>query len=203
MPRDGSATRERIMNAGRALILEQGYAGTSVDSLIARAGVTKGTFFHHFPTKQKLADALVRRWATDDIRHIDNNLSRARTLAREPLQQLLVFIGLFEEMFEGASMEQAGCLYASFVYEAELFDTGTLQFIRNAFEAWRERLVPLFEEVVDANPPRRPVDARELIDLMSVVFEGAFVVSRVYRDPGLTRTHLQHYRNYIELLFIR
>ena len=52
MPRDGTATRTRILDAAQALVLKQGYAGTSVDDVIAAAGTTKGGFFHHFPSKQ-------------------------------------------------------------------------------------------------------------------------------------------------------
>jgi AcrR family transcriptional regulator len=48
-----------ILDAGRALMTEAGYAGVTVDDVTARAGVAKGAFYHHFPSKQALLDAVV------------------------------------------------------------------------------------------------------------------------------------------------
>lgn len=50
-----------ILDAGRALMTEAGYAGVTVDDVTARAGVAKGAFYHHFPSKQALLDAVVDR----------------------------------------------------------------------------------------------------------------------------------------------
>ena len=201
MPKDATPTRERIMNAAQALILEQGYAGTSVDRVIEKAGITKGTFFYHFPAKQTLAEALVRRWADMDIHHLETNLARARALSRDPLQQLTVFVGLFIEQFDRPLPEQPGCLYASFIYETELTDTDIAGIIRGSFDTWRDQLAGVFEEAARAHPPRITIDAVELIDLLGVIFEGAFILSRVYGDTRMIAMHLRHYRNYLELAF--
>lgn len=40
---------------GRRLILDQGFTGTSVDAICDAAGVTKGSFFHYFPSKDEFA----------------------------------------------------------------------------------------------------------------------------------------------------
>ena len=200
MPRDGAPTRARIMEAALELILETGYSAASVERIIQRAGITKGTFFYHFPTKQALATALVQAWAEQDIRYLDENLARARKLARDPAQQMLVFVGLFEEMFE-LPEEQPGCLYASFCYEAELFDADIARMIREAFDTWHARLGPALAEAFEAHPPRADVTPEELVDLLGVIFEGGFVMSRIYGDARLLATHLRHYRNYLELLF--
>ena len=48
-----------ILGAGRALMTEAGYAGVTVDDVTARAGVAKGAFYHHFPSKRALLDAVI------------------------------------------------------------------------------------------------------------------------------------------------
>ncbi len=45
------------------LVRRNGYASTSVDDLCARAGVTKGAFYHHFKSKDELAVAGARHWS--------------------------------------------------------------------------------------------------------------------------------------------
>ena len=48
-----------IVSAGRELMAERGYGAVTVDALAARAGVAKGAFYHHFPAKKALLDAVV------------------------------------------------------------------------------------------------------------------------------------------------
>ncbi|MCA9773881.1 MAG: helix-turn-helix transcriptional regulator, partial [Myxococcales bacterium] len=54
---DSGITRERLLGAAQELMMEKGYAATSVDQICARAGLTKGSFFHHFRGKEDLAVA--------------------------------------------------------------------------------------------------------------------------------------------------
>ena len=52
MPRpDRAATRQRLLDAGTALVPERSLAALTVDEVVAHAGCAKGTFFTHFPTR--------------------------------------------------------------------------------------------------------------------------------------------------------
>ena len=84
--------------------------------MIEHAGVTKGTFFYHFKTKHDLAAALIERYANEDQEHFFGAMARAEQLARDPLEQLLIFVGLFIEMTEKLEEPFPGCLYASYCY---------------------------------------------------------------------------------------
>lgn len=201
MVRDGTETRTRLMDAAEMLILEHGFAGTPVDAIIGEAGVTKGAFFHHFPSKSDLARALVERYAAADAEHLEENMARAERLSRDPLQQLLIFVGLFEESMGELTEPFPGCLFASYVYEAQLFDAGTHELIRRAVLQWRKRLREKLEEVAASYPPRVDVDLDALADLMWATFEGSFILSKTMRDPAAVSAQLRQYRTYLELLF--
>jgi AcrR family transcriptional regulator len=54
--------REELMDAAERLFLDQGIAATSVDDIVAAAGVAKGTFYLHFASKEELLAALQRRF---------------------------------------------------------------------------------------------------------------------------------------------
>jgi TetR/AcrR family transcriptional repressor of nem operon len=201
MPRDAGATRTALLDAAESLILDHGFSATSVDKVIERAGVTKGTFFYHFKTKADLARALVERYARLDLEHLESTLGRAEQLSRDPLQQILIFIGLFKEEAEAFTEPYPGCLFASYCYEAELFDAATLAVAADVMRSWRARLGTKFAEAVAAHPPRLPADAEALADKITVVFEGAFIVSKVLNEPKVVAAQLGLYRDYIELLF--
>ena len=202
MPRTtGAATRRRILDAAEILILENGYAGTSLERLIERAGVTKGTFFYHFGSKAELAHALVERYAELDNGYLTDHMARAERLASDPLEQLLVFIGLFQEQMEDLTDPYPGCLFGSYCYEAGLFDDKTLAVIHDTMLAWRLAMGAKLREAAAARPPQLEVDLDSLADMITVVFEGAFIVSKTLKDPRCVAEQLGHYRNYLRLLF--
>ena len=200
MPRDGSGTRSQIMDAAQALILQHGFAGTSVDAVLERTRLTKGAFFHHFRSKNDLARALIERFAEQDAALLRATMERAERLSRDPVQQLLIFVGLLEEL-AAANAAPPGCLYASYSYEAQLFDAETHATIRRGLVLWRERLAEKLRAASAHRAPRVEVDVEALADMLSVVIEGGYVLSRTMNAPGLLAAQLAHYRGYLELLF--
>jgi TetR/AcrR family transcriptional regulator, transcriptional repressor for nem operon len=201
MPRDGTATKTRILDAAEVLVLEQGFAGTSVDQLIAAAATTKGGFFHHFASKQELARALVERYVAADLELLDDFLARAEDASDDPLEQFLHFVALQEDLLDGFDGAVPGCLYASFCYEQELVDDVTRALIASAILAWRTRTRQKLDEVAERYPPRVAVDLNALADQGLAVYEGSFVLSRALGEPELLRGQLRHFRTYVELLF--
>lgn len=199
--RDPERTRERILDSAQALILDHGYSATTVDAVVARAGTTKGAFFHHFGSKSDLARALVERYAAMDQAHLEENLARAAKLASDPLQQVLVLIALYEEEFEAMAEPFPGCLFASYIYESKLFDAATLDVLRDSTLHWRRVMRDKLEAVAAAHPPRRPVDMESLADLFYSLSEGAFIMTKTLGDKSLLARQARHLRTYLDLLF--
>jgi TetR/AcrR family transcriptional regulator, transcriptional repressor for nem operon len=201
MAKNGEVTKTRILDAAHALVMGHSLAGTSIDMVLEKAEVTKGAFFYHFKSKAALARALVERYAAHDAAHLEENLKRAEKLSRDPLQQILIFIGLFQEEVEQFTELSAGCLIASYIYQFEELDTDIQAISSQAMLHWRERLGTKFTEVMVKYPPRLTVRAQDLADNMVSTFEGAFVMMRVLRETTQVSQQLSHYRNYVELLF--
>lgn len=66
-------TRDRILNTAFALFLQQGYENTPIQAIIEAVGIAKGTFYHHFRSKEEMLVALVEgmsRRVVDAIRPI-------------------------------------------------------------------------------------------------------------------------------------
>jgi TetR/AcrR family transcriptional repressor of nem operon len=55
-------SKTKLLNAALNVIRGKGYAATTVDDICHSAGVTKGSFFHHFKSKDELALAAVAHW---------------------------------------------------------------------------------------------------------------------------------------------
>ncbi|HEX5589074.1 MAG TPA: TetR/AcrR family transcriptional regulator, partial [Candidatus Limnocylindrales bacterium] len=163
--------------------------------------VTKGAFFHHFPSKAELGTALVDRYARADLATLDALWDQADRLAREPLQRVLVFLGLFADALDADPGDNPGCLYVSFLYERQLGGGDAHDIIEAAVLTWRRRLRERLDEVAERYPPRLPVDLDAVADLVFSTNEGAYVLARATGRPHALRDQVLQVRNYVELLF--
>jgi TetR/AcrR family transcriptional repressor of nem operon len=201
MGKKGEDTRKRILDTAQQLILSHGYGGMSVEQLIGQLGMTKGAFFHHFKSKSELARTLIQRYSDDGVALFYSALARARSYSDDPLQQLLIVIGQYEEIFEGLTEPYDGCLLAAYVYEFQQFDEHIREVVNVEFRLSRTELTKILEAVARKYPPRRKVDLQSLADGFMSLFEGAFILEKALGESGVTRQQLKHYRTYIELLF--
>ena len=201
MARSGTQTRERILDGAQRLVLEHGLAATTVDAILAESETSKGAFFHHFPTKNDLARALVERYAESDVAFLDEFMAKAEKASDDPALQVVEFIRLFEDAADEMVSQQPSCLYVSYIYEKQLFEDGTNDVIVGAVLAWRERLAAKIREAAESHPPRVPIDADAIADHVFATFEGAFMLTRAMSDPELMRRQLALVREYVALLF--
>ncbi len=201
MPRDGTPTRERLLDVAQKLVLERGFSATSVDAVIAGAGVTKGAFFHHFASKNALGGALMQRYADADARSLETFLAAAEELSDDPAEQLLAFARMFEIASGDLPAIQSGCLFASYVYEAELDGEGTSELIAHSIGLWHARMLELLEAAARTHPPVVDVDLPSLADQVFATFQGGFILARGLGDPTRLRAQLAQLRQYLELLF--
>lgn len=187
MPRNGSATRDRILDVAERLVIDNGYAATPVDQVIAESQSSKGAFFHHFASKQALADALVERYVAADLAMLEAGLAAARAASELPAERAVAFVRYFEEQGDEVMSETSGCLYASILAERQLIGAGTSDPIALAVTTWRDGFAELLREAL---PPGSDLDVDALADHVFVTFEGAFLLARSTGDPGHMRRQL-------------
>lgn len=76
----GEETRERILAVAEEYFARQGYEATSVAEICRQAGVSKGAFFHYFPTKQAIFLELLEHWLADLGEHLAALRARSSTV---------------------------------------------------------------------------------------------------------------------------
>ena len=192
--------RERILAAAEPLVLSQGFAATTVDAVLDRAGASKGAFFHHFPSKVDLGRALVDRYAQRDAELLESTMAAAESATDDPAEQLIGFLGRFEEAADQLTAEQPGCLFVSFIYESGIADDQTGQIMAESILHWRSRLLDKLEQAAEGRPHLAEVDLPSLADQAFTTFEGAFLLARALDDTSCLRRQLAHLRRYFELL---
>lgn len=195
MPRNSSATREALLNAAELLYIQQGYAGTSLDDVCARACVTKGAFFHHFASKEELALTAVKRFHDTRSQRMQ---SRLGDLAVDPRARLLGFVD--EVIATIKRRETPGCLIGTLAQELALSDgpvreacadclAKSARAIRTDVAAARRALKPTPDWSVDS-----------LSEHMIAVVQGSILLAKTHRSAAVGVRSLKHLRRYLELL---
>jgi AcrR family transcriptional regulator len=81
--------RAEILDRAATLFVQRGYDNVSLNDLIADAGVSKGAFYHWFPSKDALITALAERSARDQVAAIEDATDRCSGSALDRLNALL------------------------------------------------------------------------------------------------------------------
>ncbi len=197
----GERTRERIMDMAYESIVQKGFAATSIEELVEAAGITKSGFFYHFKDKNDLARQLFDRFLTEDEAIIDTLEKRARELSDEPLQSLLIFLNLYAQVMDDMEALHPGCMVATVTYQERIFDPALKRMNEDYLMRTRARFRRWFEEIAAAHPPREQVDMDALADHLTVIVEGAIVLSKALKDESLMGKQVRLFRSHIRLLF--
>jgi TetR/AcrR family transcriptional regulator, transcriptional repressor for nem operon len=176
-------TRERILAVAHDAIIAKGFDATSVEEIAAAVEISRAGFFYHFPDKNALARALIERQIVEEGEMLGEIIQRAAELADDPLQQMLIMMRLMAERYVEVPGGYAGCILAAATYQDRIFDAEVKAANRRAQLAWRDRFRGFFERIEAVYPPREPVDAGDMADMLNAVIEGGMILARGMGDP--------------------
>jgi len=146
----GEETRSRVLQTAAECFAQNGYDGTGVAEICRRAGVTKGGFYHHFPSKQAVFLELLDRW----LAGLDTQLEAARAGAETVPEGLVQMAGMVQQVFEAGSGQLP--IFLEFLTQAA-HDPAVWQATIAPYRRYRA----FFRDMVEAGiaeGARRPVD---------------------------------------------
>jgi TetR/AcrR family transcriptional regulator, transcriptional repressor for nem operon len=197
----GEATRERILEIAQDAILAKGFAATSLDEIIAEAGITKSGFFYHFRDKNELAKALLHRYLDYEKTLFEGLFAKADELSDDPLHSFLIFLKLFADVMADLPNGHPGCLVASYVYQDRLFSQDVRELNAQGVLIWRHRFRERLQRIAERYPPRIELDLDAMADMVTSVADGGIILSKCLRDPSILPRQMLQYRAYVKLIF--
>jgi TetR/AcrR family transcriptional repressor of nem operon len=197
MVRGSIESKTKLLESALHVIRAKGYAATTVDDICAGAGLTKGSFFHHFRSKDELALA-----AVDHFNEMaDVVFGSAPYLALEdPLDRLLGYVDFRIAMLDRKLTEYT-CLLGTLVQETH----DTHPAIREACDRGFSRHVRMLERDLALakarHAPGAPWTPESMGYFIQATLQGAFIFAKARQGPQVARDCLAHLRRSLELLF--
>ena len=197
----GERTRELLLDLAERAVMEKGYAATSIEELIAAAGITKSGFFYHFDGKPALAKALMQRDNQRTEAAFESIFGMAAARYADPLAALLDGLVELGEMAAVSPNAYPGCLAAAFSYQEAQFDDDHHALMREGFLMRRRQIRKRLDKVAASASPRVAVGLDDLADMGIAVIQGAIVLERVRGEPGILAQQVDLYGAFIRRLF--
>lgn len=192
-------SKTRLLDAALHVIRTRGYSATTVDGICTAAGVTKGSFFHHFKSKDELALAAVAYWndrtegffAAADYRR-----------AADPLDRLFGYIAFREAILVGEPPDYT-CLLGMLVQETYATHPDIRAACDQGMSAHIAELTRDLEAAKRLYAPSASWTPESVGYFIQAVLQGAFIFAKAKQDPDVVRGSLDLLRRYLEHLFDR
>jgi len=189
--------RQKLLDAAVAVIREKGYVATTVDDLCERAGVAKGSFFHHFENKEALGVAAANYWSETTGALF---ASAPYHTPKDPLDRVLGYIDFRRGLIAG-DIPDFTCVVGTMVQE--IYDTNPA--IRDACDASISSHAATLEadiaEAMKSHGVKGGITPQSLALHTQAVLQGAFILAKAKGGAEIALSSVDHLRRYIELLF--
>jgi len=190
-------SKTQLLNAALQVIRAKGYAGTTVEDICQEAGVTKGSFFHHFTSKDELALSATAHWEAMTERFF---ASAPYHKHADPLERLLGYVDFRGAILTG-ELPDYTCLLGTLVQETY----ATHPDIRAACDRGMSRHIAHLTLDIEAAQKRYAPKARwspESVGyFIQSALQGSFIFAKAKQSPEVVRENLAHLRRYLKTLF--
>lgn len=186
--------RGALVEAMRRVALSKGFPATTVDEVCELAGVTKGSFYHHFSGKDDLGAAALESYFDDVVAAF--SAGEWSTVA-DPVDRLQAFLAHAGEVCVGPVMVY-GCLIGTFTLDMAESSPDLRQRLSVMFAALRDVVADLVDAA--ARHRGRQVDADLFGDQFLAILEGSIMLAKAHGDPTIPRRGVELLAGHLDLL---
>lgn len=194
--RDAAESRDRLLSATVGQMLRRGYAATSVDAICAEAGLTKGSFFHHFKSKEAIVKEAVSWWGEYGTALYSEAWKDDE---RDPLEQLRHFFSIMMGFAERED-EVCNCLVGMMSQELAQTHPGIREECARQLGTWTENCARMLAAAKAKYAPVADFDPVEVAGYLNSLWQGSMLVGKAEAKPALVRANLRLALSWVESL---
>ena len=191
------STKEKLLDAAQRLMLAKGYPATTVDEICEAAGLTKGSFFHYFRSKEDLGKEALDRFYTQSNQAIGDAPFHKNT---DPLKRVYGYVDFIIQMFKHPQAPNA-CLIGNFSLELSDTHPAFRALCAHYFGQWAKFLKKDLDEAKKKYAPKSSFDTQSLAEHCVAIIEGSFILGKAQQDKKVLENNLKHYKHYLKSVF--
>jgi TetR/AcrR family transcriptional regulator, transcriptional repressor for nem operon len=187
-------TRIKLLDAALNVIRAKGYSATTVDDICVASGVGKGSFFHHFKSKEDLAIAATQHWSQVTGALFESAPYQA---VEDPRKRILAYIDFRAQIVQG-DLADVTCLLGTMVQETYDSHPAIRAACREGIESHARTLVPMIAQAKALYAPLADWNAENLALYTQAALQGAFILAKAQGDSNIAVQFIAHLRNYVQ-----
>jgi TetR/AcrR family transcriptional regulator, transcriptional repressor for nem operon len=190
-------SKTKFLNAAMHVIRVKGYTATRIEDVCAEAGLTKGSFFHHFKGKEELALAAAEHWE-----EVTSGLFRSapyRQLA-DPLDRVLAYVDFRKAILQG-ELADFTCLVGTMVQEVYDTNPRLREACNRSISSHAATVEADIAEAMQKYGVKAEWTAQSLALYTQATLQGAFILAKAKGGPEIAAACIDHLHRYIEMLF--
>ena len=182
------STRDYLIDVGLKLMHQHGYQATGLSDILKAADVPKGSFYHHFGSKEDFAAAALERFIAHEAEHCATVLSGSKAL---PLKRLKRY---FNDLVKTYGQHGAipGCMMGRFSPEIAAENQELRKQISTAFAHWQHAIATVIQQAVTEKELPADTDPESLAGFLLNSWEGALLRSQSDKSNASLETFM-HY----------
>jgi TetR/AcrR family transcriptional repressor of nem operon len=186
--------KDKLTRAALELMLSRGYNATTVDEICTRAGLTKGSFYHCFSTKEDIGVAALELFHGEGFKRTAGKYGAIA----DPVERAFGFLDHVEAAAKDIWGD--GCLLGNFALE--LADTNPIirKKVSGLLNTSTETVARLFEPIANLRKKGEGPSAVELAEHYIALIEGAIVLGKAHHDWKRIPEGIRQFRRYLECL---
>lgn len=161
------------------MLLRGGYNDLGIAALLDATGIPKGSFYHHFKSKEDFALQAVDLYMAGVHQVLDQTLADA---SMPPLSRIRRFFAEVQESYRGEGY--LGCLLGGLGQELSGVSEVFRRKVDHCLSSIAGRLAVCLEQAVVAGQLPADTDPQAMADLLVDCWEGAALRTRLRRDPA-------------------
>lgn len=190
-------SKTKLLNAALHVIRAKGYTATRIEDICASAEVTKGSFFHHFKSKDDLALAAVAHW--DEM--TGNLFKQAKYHdLDDPLDRLLAYLDFRKELLAG-ELPDFTCFVGMITQEAYQTRPEIVQACEHSIAGHAKTLENDISQAMEKYKVSGNWSAQGLALHTQAVIQGSFILAKAKGGASVAAESIDHLYRYLRLLF--
>ena len=181
-------TKQRLVDAGLAMLLEHGYNDLGIQALLAATATPKGSFYHHFKDKEDFALQVIDEYMAQVHAGLDACLGDE---ARPPLERVRRFFELTQQNYRKDGY--LGCLLGGLGQELSGVSDVFRRKIDGCFSEIARRVAVCLEEARNRGDIPADSNPRRMASLLLDCWEGAALRSRLRGNAAPLKAMLDFY----------